>query len=185
MRRVTPWLAGAALLAAAGAVVAVTPSATALRDAFSIHGEVGEVVESRTLVATVVDAGFADQVTDDEAEWVADGNWLVVTVAASARQTEVDAELPLATLVVDGETFQATERVSSSLTRTDLRVGTMTTGALAFELPAGLRAGHAELRLSPALLTPHLDDVLAIRLDLDELQASSSIALPEPSLGAS
>lgn len=182
MRRAVPWLVGAALVAATGAVVAATPPGTDLRDAFLIRGDAGEAVTSRTLSATALDAVFADRVTVDESDWAADGNWLVVTVAASAVRSEVEAEIPLASVVIDGEVFHATERASTSLTRADLHVGTETTGMLAFELPAGTRSGSAELRLSPQLLTPHLDDVVAIALPLDGLAATASIEIMEPEL---
>lgn len=176
------WLLGAALVAAGGAVVLATPPAEVLQDPFLIHG--GESVQTRNLIASIEGASFADEITEPGEDWSATGNWLVVTVAASAPLTEVDAEVGVVSLVVDGVTYTATERVRASLTNADLRVGTATVGMLAFELPEGLRHGAAELRLPARILTPILDDVAVLALDLDGLGAEKSVEIVEPTLGA-
>lgn len=182
MRRSLPWIVGGALVVLAGAVVAATPTEPQLRDEILVRGAVGDEVASRALIATLQDATFTEQVVVPDDEWSAAGNWLVVTVAASAPHTEVDAELGLATLVVGGEEFRASERIRDSITRADLRVGTDTIGQLSFELPEGLRSGAAELRLAPTISTPHLDDVLAIGLTLDALPSTQSVELVPPTI---
>lgn len=184
MRRALPWLSGAALVLVAGAVTVSSPTEHALLDPFLIRGGVSEPATSRTLVVQMRAASFADEVTVEESDWSAEGNWLVVTLAASAPRTEVDAAIILATLVVDGRTFQASERLETSLVDTDLHVGADTVGGLAFELPADLDAGAAELRLTPAYSTPELDDVIAIPLVLDEVPRAASIDVGPPMLGA-
>ncbi|GAB3595757.1 hypothetical protein [Microbacterium tumbae] len=180
MRRSLPWIAGAALVVAAGTVTALTPAPDALRGAFLIRG--GETVTSRTLVAELQDAVLADRVSTEDGAWAADGNWLVVTVVVSAPETEADATLELAKLVIDGREFLASERPSTSLVRTDLRVGIDTTGMLAFELPDGLDAGDADLRLSLPYATPRLDDVIVLPLSLEGLPRESTVEILEPTL---
>lgn len=178
MKRALPWLLGAALVLGAGLVTAVTPSDEDVVGPITVHGHAGETVAARTIIATVTDATFADEVV--ESAWSAEGNWLVITLDASAATTEVDAAIQLATLAVDDRVFQASERPSTSLRGTALRVGTETTGTLSFELPTELDSGAAELRLSPGYSTPELDDLVVISIDLDDLPRVSSADLVAP-----
>lgn len=178
MRRALPWLLGAALVLGAGLMTAATPDDEAVVGPITVHGQVGETVASRTIVAAVTDATFADEVA--ESAWDAEGNWLVITLDASAATTELDAAIQLATLAVDGRVFQASERPSTTLRGTALRVGTDTTGTLSFELPTDLDSGRAELRLAPSYSTPELDDLVVISIELDSLPRVSSVALRAP-----
>lgn len=184
MRRARPWLIGAALVVAAGLVSGVTPSQDSLVDPFLIRGDSADTVTSRMLIATVSGASFVDRVVSADGEWEAEGNWLVVELAVSAARTEVDAEIPLATLHIDGLVFHASERAPKSLLNTRLHVGTDTVGTLAFELPEGLRGGVGELRLTHEYLTPELDDVITITVPLDGAPTASSIELDAPRIGA-
>jgi len=59
-------------------------------------------------------------------------------------------------------------------------VGTALVGSVAFELPADLRHGTAELRLSPTTPTPLLDDVIVISLPLDYLPTTTQLDLLAP-----
>lgn len=183
MRRALPWLLGAVLVVAAAAVTAATPPPESLTDPFLTHGQLDERVSSRTLVATASEAMLADEITVSDSEWQAQGNWMVVTVTASARTSEVDAAIQLATFTIDGKVFQSSERPSTSLENAALRVGTDTAGVLAFELPAELASGTGELRLITAHATPELDDVTVIDIDLDRLTRVASTEISEPQLG--
>lgn len=180
MRRVLGWAVGVALVVAAGAVTAVTPSEDSLRRGFAIGGAEGEQVHARLLTASIRSATFAERVTGDE--WGVDGNWLVLEVVASAPRSEEDAELLLATLVIDGRVFLASERPPESLLRTPLRVGADTVGMLAFELPTDLRTGSAELRLSTTYITPELDDVAVLPVTLDDVSVADELEITEPEL---
>lgn len=180
MRRALPWIVGGALVVGAGALTAATPSDDSLQGAFGIHGAVGTTVASRDLVVTVTGATFSDEVVGPDPEWSADGNWLIVTLVAAAPTTEVDAAINLPTLAVADRVFQASERPSDSLQGTPLRVGLDTVGTLAFELPDDLRAGAAELRLTPSFFTPELDDLVTVSLDLGELPRADSVELESP-----
>lgn len=182
--RVAPWLVGAALVVAAGAVTAMTPPAAALLDPFAVRGAVGEPIRSRTLVADVQEMSFTDRVTVSDADWAADGNWLVVGLAVSAARTEVDAAIGVASLEIDGRVYHASERPSTSLVDVDLRVGTDTVGMLAFELPDDIESGTAELRLSGRYPTAELDDVIALSVDLDAASPQRRIELEPPRLGS-
>ncbi|MFJ2542479.1 hypothetical protein [Microbacterium sp. NPDC087589] len=186
MRRRTPWLLGAALVIAAGAVTAVTPSDEDVIGPIEMRGSFGDSVESRTLIAAATDATFADEVVvpGADSDWNADGNWLVVTVIASAARTEVDAAINLATLAVGDRVFQASERPGASLRSQSLRAGIDTVGMLAFELPPDVTSGQAELRLTSSYLTPELDDRIAIQLELHDFPRTSSVELDDPELSA-
>ena len=184
MRRALPWVLGAALVLGAGLVTAATPSDEDIVGPITLHGQAGDAVASRTIIATVTDAHFADEVTEETSRWSADANWLVITLDVSAATTEVDAAVQLATLAVDGRVFQASERPSASLGGTALRVGTDITGVLAFELPSDLDSGSAELRLTPTYSTPELDDLVAISVELADLPRVPSTELPAPDWSA-
>ncbi|MBW8763770.1 MAG: hypothetical protein JF592_14500 [Microbacterium sp.] len=181
MKKVLPWLTGAALVLAAGTVAAVTPDPVAQDGPFLIRGAADQPVASRDLIVRVGEARFADRVTVDD-EWHADGNWFVVSLSAAATQTEVDAAIRLMKLVVDGREFIASERPSTSLIGVGLRVGTDTEGMVAFELPEDITTGDAEIRVSTPHSTPHLDDVIVVPLHLDDLPREHSIEIAEPSI---
>ncbi|WP_433584815.1 hypothetical protein [Microbacterium hydrocarbonoxydans] len=183
MRRALTWLAGAALVVTAGVVAVITPDADAQDGPFLTHGTAGHPVTSRNLTVVVEDAAFADRVTVEDDDWEADGNWLVVSLSAAARQSEVDAALRLVKLVVDGREFVASERPATSIVGDDLRVGIQTSGMVAFELPADVTAGEAELRVSMPYSTPHLDDVIVVPLDLTDAGRESTIDIVEPTTG--
>lgn len=183
MNRATPWLIGAGLVLAAGLVSGITPPEDSLTDAFPVHGSADQVVTTRTLVARVVQSSFAERLSDERDEWDAEGNWLVIEIAASARQSELDAEIGLASLLVDGRVFHASERLPDSLLRSPLRVGVDTTGLIAFELPASLRSGTAQLRLSAGYFTPSLDDVIMIPIDLEAAERTGTVELTAPKVG--
>ncbi|MGM7698776.1 hypothetical protein [Microbacterium sp. A84] len=184
MKRALPWLTGAALVLVAGVITAITPAQESVDDAFLVRGGTGETVTSRTLTAAIDDVFFTEHLAVPESDWQAEGNWLVVTVTASAPLTEVDAAISLATLVIDGRVFQASERPSTSLVGERLHVGIDTVGVLAFELPSDLRTGDAELRLTIDNFTPRLDDLIAIPITLDDLPVVARTDVDAPVLGA-
>ncbi|GAT73650.1 hypothetical protein [Microbacterium hydrocarbonoxydans] len=178
------WLAGAGLVLVAGLVSGLTPAEESLYDPVLVRAGAGEQATGRTLIAAVAGTSFADEIVADDGDWRAEGNWLVVEIVASAPRTEDDAEVPLATLRVDGRVYQASERPPDTMVDAQLHVGTDTVGFLAFELPDGLRSGTGELRLTSQYSTPELDDVLAFTLSLDESPSVASIELAEPRIGA-
>ena len=182
MRRGLPWILGGALVIVAGAVTALTPTDDSLVGPTVKTGDFGDAVESRTLIATASEAAFADEIAVPDAGWSADGNWLVVTVIASAPTTEEGASIQLATLTVGDRVFQASERPAATLTNTALRVGVDTVGTLVFELPPDVTSGTAELRLTTSYFTTELDDLVSIPLPLDDLARTPSIDLADSEL---
>lgn len=180
MRKVLPWVLGAALVVGAGAVTTTIPGEDSLLDPLIVRGAAGAPVTSRSLVVTVQDAVFADRLDVPSAEWSAEGNWLLVTVDAAAAQTEKNAVIGLATLTVDGRQFLASERPSASLLQTRLHLGTDITGTLAFQLPSELRSGVGELQFTTFTAVPQLDDVIAVPIDLGDLDATARFALESP-----
>lgn len=182
--RTASWAIGAGLLAVAALVTAATPPESALLDPFVVRADGGDgVATSRTLTAAVIDVTRTGRVTMTEQEWDAEGNWLVFELSVAAPTTEVDAAIGVASLLIDGRLFQASERPPAGLVGTDLRVGTDTVGMLAFELPDDLRAGVGELRLSGRYPTRELDDVIAFTVDLDQVPTMSTVEIEEPRLG--
>lgn len=174
--RALPWVLGAALVVGGGALVALTPDDDAVVAPIERRGVMDEAVSSRALVATAVDTRFAQTVETDDG-WSADGNWLVVSVRASAPDTEIDAAIRFATLAIGDRVFQASERPTASLVGTPLRVGIDTVGMLAFELPADIDSGTAELRLTPDYYTAELDDLVVISLPLDDIAREGTVEL--------
>ena len=85
---------------------------------------------------------------------------------------------------MDGRTYTASEPEPESLWRYPLRVGIGTSGVLAFELPAGVRSGSAELRLSSNDTTPALDDVISISVNLTTLDHRERLTISSPTVGA-
>lgn len=178
------WLIGAALIACAGLLSAITPSDEDVTGPFIVRGGADATASSHQLSAQVLSASFADRILADGGDWEADGNWLVVELKASATRTEVGTQIMLATLHVDGLVFRASERVPETLRSTRLHLGTDTVGYLAFELADGIRSGECELRLTAENRTPRLDDVLSLRVSLDEASRTATFELPEPEVGA-
>lgn len=178
------WLVGGALVACAGLISMITPSDDALLEPFLVRGG-ADGATGRTLSAQVLSASFAHTLISDHGDWEEEGNWLVVQLAASSPRTEEDAEIGFATLHVDGRVFEASERVPDTLRTTGLHVGTDTVGFLAFELADDIDAGEAELRLTTFYRTPGLDDVLAIRVPLDDAVHESRAEITEPEIVAS
>lgn len=187
MRKALPWIIGAALAAAAVAITAVTPSSDALYAPFPIRGSFAEgaapeePATGRTLTAAIVDASFAERV--EAGDWHAEGNWLIVTVAASAPRNEDESIIELASLHVGDEVFHASERPRDSLLGERLRIGIDTVGMLAFELPDDVRGGDAELRMTSDLLTPRLDDIIAFDLPLDDVRTVPSTEIEPVEVG--
>lgn len=182
--RALPWVIGAGFVLAAAVVTSLTPPEQALLAPFAVRGTADETVTARTIAAAVIEVTRTENVTMTDEEWSAEGNWLVVELAVSAPTTEVDAAIGVASLLIDGRVFQASERPPATLVGTDLRVGTDTVGMLAFELPDDLRTGVGELRLSGRYPTPELDDVIAFRVDLDQVPTAQTAEIEEPRLGA-
>ena len=86
----------------------------------------------------------------------------------------------IAALEVGDRTFHASERMRDSLLGAGLRVGTDTVGMLAFELPADVDAGDAELHLITSYSTPQLDDVVVLPVSLDDLPTEAEVEIVAP-----
>lgn len=175
---ILPWAVGIALVAAACTVSALTPDEQSTVRAIVSHGEAGETVTARTVSAELQDAFFSDQLVVDERTIA--GNWLIVTAAASAPTTEVDASIGLASVTIDGRVYISSDQAEYTLLDADLRMGVRTIGMLAFELPADAGSGKAALRLMTQGWTPELDGLVEISFDLDDLPRESSFEIAPP-----
>jgi hypothetical protein len=170
--RATRWIAagvGVALVTAAWFVALVTPTEDDAVIPFTVQMQPGEQASGRNLGVTLVEVRRAASATT--AEWSADGNWVIVDLEALAIQEEFGSALVLATLRIDGVTYQASER-PESLFEQSLAVGIPKTGSLAFELPESVNGGTAVLSLGMSSDT-RLDSLLEYSFDLGAIEVAS------------
>lgn len=171
-----PWVAGvagAALVAAAWGVAAITPTEDSSEDPFPVVIAVGERGAGRNIAITVDDIRRAEIVSADE--WSAEGNWVVVDLDAEAVVSEFGTLLTLATLEVDGRTFSASER-PDSLLKAPLSVGIPQSGSLAFELPADVRGGDGVLTFG-LHADSRLDSLIVLDVDLGAIDVEDDAEL--------
>lgn len=170
--RRTRWIAagvGAALVTAAWFVALVTPTEDDAVIPFTVQMQPGEEASGRNLAVTLDEVRRAESVT--AGDWSAEGNWVIVDLEAKAIQEEFGSSLVLATLWIDGVTYQASERPKSLFER-PLAVGVAKTGSLAFELPESVDGGSAVLSLGMRSDT-RLDSLLEYSFDLGAVDVTS------------
>lgn len=177
MRTWAAWAIGAALVAAAWGVAAITPGDDASQSPFPVDAEVGERAVGRNIALTVLDVQRAE--TLRAGAWAADGNWVIIDLDVEAVVSEFGSLLQLATLEVDGRTFGASER-PDSLLRSALSVGIPRSGSLAFELADEVTGGTAVLRLGEAI-DPRLDSIILLEIDLAEIPMEREVTM-EPTV---
>lgn len=168
MKNVGVWSVGILLLVAAWVVTQVTPGQELTESSFVHTAGVGDRAVGREMIVTVTDVGAADRLSD-AGGWSAEGNWVYVDADVESRSTEIFVRLGLAVLVIEGNTYRASERPSSSLLGRQLEVGTPTRGSLAFELPPDLSEGDAVIRFMVDDQDWRLDSVVELPVDLAEL----------------
>lgn len=173
MRRWQTWAVGAALVAAAWGVAAITPTEASSEDPFPVTVAVGERGEGRNIAVTVDDIRRAESVS--AGEWNAEGNWVVVDLDAEAVVSEFGTLLTLATLEIDGRTFSASER-PDSLLRGPLAVGIPRSGSVAFELADDVDSGEAVVTFGLDT-DPRLDSLIVLRVDLGAIEVEPDAAL--------
>jgi hypothetical protein len=173
MRRSVSWAVGAALVAAAWGVAAITPPEDAAEDSFPVAVAVGERGVGRNIAITVDDIRRAESVST--AEWSAEGNWVVVDLDAEAVASEYGTLLTLATLEIGGRTFRASERPDSLLSG-PLSVGVPRSGSVAFELADDVDSGEAVLTFGLDT-DPRLDSLIVLRVDVGAIDVEADAAL--------
>ncbi|WP_406248836.1 hypothetical protein ACI7YT_02460 [Microbacterium sp. M] len=166
MKRAIPWLVTAALLIAAWLVALITPDDSASAEPFVVPVTIGEQAAGRDFSVTVHDVTIADAVSAANG-WSAEGTWLVVELDAEANLDQFGMSFKGATLVIDDQSFRASERVPSFLS-TQLVTGVSQSGALAFELPEEARTSTGVLQLS-AKEDTRADSVAELEIDLGAL----------------
>lgn len=174
MKTWAQWLIGAALVAAAWGVAAVTPPEEAREAPFAVQAVVGETATGRNIQVTITSVQRTNHVSTDD--WSADGNWVVVHLTAQATAEEPQS-LRLATLTIGERTYSASER-PDSLYLGSVAVGIPRSGSLAFELPADLDEGSATLTLG-LWGDPRLDSVIELSVDVGTLPHPPSLELHE------
>lgn len=165
------WGTAALLLVGAWMVVDRTPTFDDETAPFDVVAPLGEWGSGRNIAARVVDATFSDEVETYGSR--SPGNWLIVNIEAATVTSP--ALLHGTTLVVDGFTYEPSER-TASIYGQELDAGIPTAGPIAFELRPGLTSGHAHLRLFLDF-DPALDSVIVIPIDLATLPRAESTTL--------
>ncbi|WP_020096937.1 hypothetical protein [Microbacterium sp. 11MF] len=168
MKSVTVWAGGIVLLVAAWGVTQIPAGQALTESSFVQSVDVGDRAVGRQMAVTVTDVAAAERISD-EVGWAADGAWVVVDLSVEAVNTEEGAVLGLATLLIDGDTYRASERPVSLLGKA-LQVGVPKTGSVAFELPAGMRDGTAVIRFTVSDRDWRLDSVVEFTVDLGSLR---------------
>ncbi|MFB7249956.1 hypothetical protein [Microbacterium sp. NPDC056234] len=166
MKRATPWLITAALLVGAWLVALVTPDDSASVEPFIVPVTIDEAAAGRDFTVTVRDVTLADKVSGSGG-WSAEGTWLVVELDAEANVDQFGMSFRGATLIIDDQSFRASERTESFLS-TQLVTGVSQSGALAFELPEDARERTGVLQLS-ANADTRADSVAELEIDLSAL----------------
>lgn len=174
------WAVGVTLLVVAWGVTKVTPGAELTEASFVTPATIGERALGSELALTIDEVVIASTVSDARG-WTAEGQWLIVDLQMSAQTTEEVTSLSTAILTVDGKMYQASER-PQSLFLESLGADIVTTGSVAFELPAGADSQAATLRFAPKAGDVRLDSVIELSFDLGDLSHERSREL-RPTVG--
>lgn len=164
MNRVAAWIATAVLLVAAALISQFAPPEDAEVAPFVVAGSPGDLLSGRDIAATTTDARLT-RLLSDPTGWQAEGVWVVVDlevmtlVGPPISMLDAAGAVRGAHLVIDSQTYRATERTDHSLLGARLFPGVARTGALAFELAA----------------VPAPDSVLVLRLSLDVDSRADSV----------
>lgn len=179
------WSGGLALLIAAWGITLASTTFVRPFAPFATVAMQGEEAVGRSFSATIHDVRATTHVTGSvplqNMEWYADGNWVIVDLTITGRDTIYEL-LGGANLVVGDRTYRASERPASLLS-TPLQAGVPRTGSLAFDLPSGLLSDtiDAELQLYVnAEMGAQADSMIVFPLDLSTLDVSEEEALVEP-----
>ncbi|WP_435747626.1 hypothetical protein [Microbacterium sp. PMB16] len=179
-KKILVWSLTLVLLAGAwGVSKATLPEDTAI-EAFPIVAELDDPAVGRNLEVTITDIHATRRVTDVKG-WSAEGTWLVVDLQASTVATQDGDLLGFAELTIGDRRFTATDR-GTTFYKQRLITGVPRAGSLAFELPADALTGTGILRLGLPMGQPRevlLDDVIELRVDLDELPVEAEVTLDE------
>ncbi|WP_019181805.1 hypothetical protein [Microbacterium yannicii] len=172
--RWAPWPIGVGLVVVAWFVALVTPGEDQAQAPFHVTAAVGEPATGRNLNVTVTDIRRAGEVS--AGGWSAEGNWLVVNLAAASVLSESGAQLAHVELVVDGVRYRASER-PASLLQQQLAAGIAQSGSVAFELPVGITNGNAVLELALEGVDTRLDSMILVPFDLAEVTDAGATEL--------
>ncbi|KJQ55910.1 hypothetical protein [Microbacterium sp. SA39] len=179
-KKILVWSLTFVLLAGAWGLSKATLPDDAALAAFPVVAELDEPATSRNLAVTITDVHAARRVADADG-WSAEGTWLVVDLEAATVEAQDGDILSFAELTIGDRRFTATDR-GTSFYRQRLITGVPRAGSLAFELPDGALTGTGVLRLGLPTGPPGeilIDDVIELRIDLDELPLEAEVTLDE------
>lgn len=169
------WVVSGAVLVGTWFIIDATPKRAAAVAPFVVTVEPPQWGTGRNITARVVGALFTDRV--DDGSWSATGNWLLVQIEAAAVADGTAAALAVAELSIGGVTYRASERPRSTIANMSLLVGVAITGALAFELPANVVSGPAEIRLGLSG-DRRLDSLIVVPIELGHVERVPARQMP-------
>lgn len=180
--RLRGWLSGVAaagLAVLACAIVTVTPPESAPKDAILVAGEAGHPVVGRNLSVTVLDVHRTDTIVLPDGD-ERDGSWIAVRVSAEATETEVDAGIGLAKLVIGDRTYTADRSVRDSMQGANVHLGSATAGWLVFDVATDATEDTARVQVTNAYATPSRDSLLDIAVEVPSMGDPVEITKPAP-----
>jgi hypothetical protein len=189
LRNTSRALATVVVIAAAAAVWHFLPVQTQVQGPFDVHGSFGETVTGRGIKATVHGVRVAQDVTSlslgrSGAPIAAAGRWVVVDATIEPVR---DYALPKAELLVDGNTYDPSERFLLENLGSGgwMGPGIPSHGAWAFDVAADLLDddARAPLVLRVWVGDGRLDSRLVIAIDRHDVSRQDVVALTRPRLG--
>ena len=177
------------ILVIAWVVAHSTPSEAEKQAPILVHGEIGETLAGRNILATVNEVRIARSVEASNG-WAGGttGVWVVADASVEARVDSLDPTLGYARLRVGDTTFGASTRPGDgTIAATGLSVGIAWTGPLMFELPLDVvsSAAGADAELLLAVDSdPRVDSMIVIPVDLNALEVEESVETERPVWGA-
>lgn len=164
-----------ALVAIAALAVSTAPNDATIVDPFEVTGAVGQVVTARQVSAEVHEVRLVHELDVpygfDDVNGTTEGVWVVVDATLTAQAQPIGTGF--SELHIGDYVFRASDILPTpALTDVRYGAGVPVTGTLVFEVPAFVvslpGAANATLVVRD-LLTPQLDSVPVIRLDLSGL----------------
>ncbi|QBR75108.1 hypothetical protein [Microbacterium sediminis] len=197
-RAATAWLAAAALIAAGWIVLQVAPGPEVYWETFYRSASIGETAATAKSRVTVLEVRAAEAVSDSTG-WRSDvagsaGNdsvWILVDLEVEGRYREPDpdpgldeglydiAPFGMRDIEAGGESYRASERPQQSLGSfgNSYPFDTVTTGTLAFEVPADVLDLHDARVVLAHTGVPSMEEAIIVPLWPSELDVAAHAAV--------
>lgn len=181
MKRLVPFLIGAALLVGAALVHLAEPPEEIRQGPFEVSVQQGQAGVGRNIEVTFENLRFAQTVEsiDDYDPWVGDteGTWLVVDIVA---QTRVEPSGIHSFLLIDGLEISGSPRAQQAgLEGETLSPGLPVAGVLLFQVPSDL-VDVSQARVLVGINTDwRLDSAISIAFDPSSIDVEPHVRIAE------